>query len=103
MFAEGLGTLIDYKAKIYVNEATKPKFCQVRSVLYALRNKVDEELVQLQEVTIEPVEWADWSDWSPSIVPVLKRDKVSVCICGDFRLTVNPVSKLYKYPGPYPN
>ena len=85
---------------IYVDESTKPKFCQVRSVLYAHRNKVDEELVQLQEVTIEPVEWADWS---PSIVPVLKRNKVSICICGDFCLTASkPVSNLYKYPGTYP-
>ena len=34
------------------------------------------------------------------IVPVLKRDKSSVRICGDFRLTVNPVSKLDAYPIP---
>ena len=98
VFMEGLGTLIGYKAKIYVDEAAKPKFCQARSVPYALRNKVDEELVRLQEEgTIEPVEWADWA---APIVPVLKRDKSSVRICGDFRLTVNPVSKLDKYPIP---
>ena len=33
-------------------------------------------------------------------VPVLKCDKNTVCICGDFRLTVNPVSKLDRYPIP---
>jgi hypothetical protein len=33
-------------------------------------------------------------------VPVLKSDKASVRIYGDFRTTVNPVSKLDKYPLP---
>ena len=31
---------------------------------------------------------------------VLKPDKKSVRICGDFRTTVNPVSKLHRYPIP---
>ena len=31
---------------------------------------------------------------------VLKRDGNSVCICGDFSITVNPVSKLDRYPIP---
>ena len=31
---------------------------------------------------------------------MLKRDKKSVRICGDFRITVNPVSKLDRYPIP---
>ena len=43
---------------------------------------------------LEPVEY---SDWSSLIVAVLKRDKMSVSVCGDFRITVNPVSKLNKY------
>ena len=32
--------------------------------------------------------------WAAPIVPVLKADKSSVRICGDFRQTINPVSKL---------
>ncbi len=59
---------------------------------------VERELLRLQEVgCIQPVEFAEWA---APIVPVLKQDKASVRICGDFRLTVNPVSKLDKYPIP---
>ena len=38
--------------------------------------------------------------WAALIVPVLKSDKTSVRICGDFLVTVNPVSKLDTYPIP---
>ena len=47
--------------------------------------------------TLEPVQF---SDWAAPIVVVLKSDKSSICICSDFKQTVNPVSKLDKYPIP---
>ena len=46
---------------------------------------------------IEPLQF---SEWAAPIVPVVKSDKKSVRICGDFSLTVNRVSKLDKYPIP---
>lgn len=51
----------------------------------------------MEEGTLEPVEH---SEWASPIVAVLKQDKQSVRICGDFKQTVNPVSKLDKYPIP---
>ena len=70
---------------------TPPIFHRARSVPYAMRDKVEKELKRLQEEgTIEPVEF---SEWAAPIVPVLKPDG-NVRICGDFRVTVNPVSKL---------
>ncbi len=94
IFKEGLGTLQGYKAKIYIDPGATPKFCRAKNVPYALREKVDTELKRLvEEGTIEPVEI---SNWVAPIVPVLKRDKSSVRLCGDFRLTINPVSKLNK-------
>ena len=59
---------------------------------------VEKELNRLVfERTLEPVQF---SEWAAPIVPVLKEDKQSICICGDFRRTVNPVSKLDRYPIP---
>ena len=46
---------------------------------------------------IEPIAF---SEWAAPIVPVLKADKTSVRICGDFKLTVNRVAKLDRYPIP---
>ena len=45
---------------------------------------------------IEPVKF---SEWAAPIVPVLKPDN-SVCICGDYKLIVNVVSKLEQCPIP---
>ena len=100
VFQDGLGTLQGYQAKILVESGAVPKFNPARSVPYALRDKVDQELQRLQNVGIlEPVETAEWA---APIVAVLKRDKTSVRICGDFSLTVNPVSRLDRYPIPKP-
>ena len=46
---------------------------------------------------IEPVTHADWA---APIVPVLKRDKKTVRICGDFSVTINSATKLDAYPIP---
>ena len=98
VFAEGLGTQVGFKTRMYVDPAAHPKFCRARSVLYALRSKVEAEITRLlEEGTIEPVEWADWAT---PIIPVLKGDKTTVNICGDVQLTVNPVSRFDKYPIP---
>jgi hypothetical protein len=50
-----------------------------------------------EQGVLEPVEFADWA---APIVPVLKSDKQSVRICGDFKFTINPVAKLDRYPLP---
>ena len=63
-----------------------------------MRDLVEKELQHLQEEgTLEPVEMAEWA---APIVVVFKKDRSSVRICGDFRVTVNPVSKLDRYPIP---
>ena len=95
---EGLGELKGLKAKISVDPSAQPRYCKAHPVPYALRDQFDQELDRLErEGIIEPVQFADWA---APVVPVLKQDKKSLRLCGDFKLTVNRVSKLVKYPIP---
>ena len=90
VFQEGLGTLKGFKATIHVSPDAQPRFCRPRPIPYAFREGVNTELTRLvNEGILEPV---DVADWAAPIVPVLKKDKKSIRICGDFRLTINPVS-----------
>ncbi len=50
---------------------------------YAYKYKVERELERLVN---EPV---DSSDWEALRVPIIKIDKESVRVCGDFRVTVH--------------
>ena len=55
-------------AKIYMDSNAMPKFHRARSVPYAFRDIVEQELKRLQEEgTLEPVETAEWA---APIVPV---------------------------------
>ena len=97
VFMEGLGTLKGVKVKIYVDQGAEPKYIKARSVPYALKTNVELELERLErEGIISPVEF---SEWAAPIVPVAKPNG-TVRICGDYKLTVNQVSKLDNYPIP---
>ena len=62
VFEPGLGTLQGYEAKIYVDPGAQPKYCKARSVPYAMRGKVEEELERLMsEGIVKPVQFADWN------------------------------------------
>jgi len=55
-----------------------------------MRGKVEKELWKLEtQGIISPVKY---SEWVVPIVPVLKQDKQSVRICGDYKLTANRAS-----------
>ena len=97
VFQSGLSTLNGFEASIYVNKEATPIFCKARPVPYAMKPLVEKELDRLEkEGVITPIPFADWA---APIVPVLKSNK-TVRICGDFKLTVNKVSKLDRYPIP---
>ena len=59
-----------------------------------MKVKIEEKLDRLVSLGIlQPVQF---SKWGTLIVPVLKSDK-SVRICDDFKVTVNPGSRLDRY------
>ncbi len=79
------------KNRIEIEAEATPRYCKVP---FALRKKVEERLVA--EGTLAN------SKWATPLVAVLKSDKKSVQLCGDFKVTVNQVAKLEldRYPVP---
>ncbi|XP_061570028.1 uncharacterized protein K02A2.6-like [Cololabis saira] len=97
VFKEELGTLKGTKATIHVKQDATPRFFRPRSVPFAMRAKVDEEIDRLlEEGIISPVKYAEWA---APVVPILKPDG-TVRLCGDYKLTVNTVASLEQYPIP---
>jgi len=98
VFEDELGRWRGDTVSIHIDPSIPPKFCKARSLPHAMREKVEKELQQLQDQgIITPVKH---SKWATPIVPVLKSDKKSVRICGDYKLTVNRASHLEHYPLP---
>lgn len=80
-----------------VKDSAQPRFHRPRSVPYALKPKVEKELDRLvKDGVLEKVEH---SEWGTPIVPVPKKDD-TVCICGDYSVTINPVLEVNQYPLP---
>ena len=97
VFSEGLGKLKDYKVNIELKEFAKPRFCKARTVPYALRSRIEEELDRLvKEGIYVPVKY---SPWAAPIVPVEKPDG-GIRLCGDYKMTINPRAKCDNYPVP---
>lgn len=97
LFSGGLGRYSRGTAKLYVREGAVPVFCRPRPLPYSLRGRVDEELdSMLRAGIIEPVET---SEWATPLVPVRRADG-GLRICADYKVTLNPVLLIDKYPLP---
>lgn len=92
VFEKGLGTLSNFSAKLYVDP--NPVYCKARPVPYAYKPKIEAELDRLEAEFLNL--WTQLS--GQPIVCVVKKDQKSLRICGDFKCTVNAVSKLDRYP-----
>ncbi|XP_037279677.1 uncharacterized protein LOC119172626 [Rhipicephalus microplus] len=97
LFAEGLGAIKGPPARLHIKDGATPRFCKARKIPFSLLDKVSAELDRLvAEGIITPV---SYSEWATPVVPVLKRDG-TVRICGDFKVTLNPVCEMESYPLP---
>lgn len=97
VFSAELGCISGPPVHLQLKEGATPKFCKARSIPFALRDKVSQELDRLVAIgVLSPVAHAEWAT---PIVPVLKKDG-TVRICVDFKITLNPVCELEQYPLP---
>ena len=98
VFGQEQGELKGYTASIHVDPQARPRFCKPRPIPYAMQSKVDEEIDRLVGNGI--LELVQYSVWAAPVVAVWKPDCKSIRLCGDFKQTVNRVSKLDRYPIP---
>ena len=94
VFQEGTGTIQGYRR---TKEKAQQKFHKARPVPYAMREKVEAELIRLQEENI--IRKAEHSDWSAPIVVVSEVNK-TVRIGGDVKVTISPNVEREHYPLP---
>lgn len=78
---------------------SQQKFCKARPVPFAIKDAVGAELDRLEAEGI--VERVSHSDWAAPIVVVPKKDG-RFRICGDYKVTVNPVMEVDQYSLPNP-
>ena len=79
LFDESLGKLVNFKAKLYLKPNIKPLFMKARPVPYAMREKVEKELIRLEKEGI--LSKTATSDWGTPIVPILKKNN-EIRLCG---------------------
>ncbi|CAH2225756.1 jg21962 [Pararge aegeria aegeria] len=97
LWKDELGCFNKFEVELHLKESAKPIFIKPRSVPFALKNKVEDELDRLVKLGILiPV---NFSEFATPIVPVLKENG-SVKIAGDFSCTLNKVLNIDKYPLP---
>ena len=99
LFQDGLGTVKDCQVTLSVKPQAVPKFFKARAVPYALREVIEKDLERLQSLGV--ITKVNFSNWAAPIVTVPKPDG-SVRICGDYKVTVNPVLDVDSYPLPTP-
>lgn len=99
LFQEELGTVQNFKASLHLKDSTQPILFRPRPVPFAIRDAVGQELDRLEANNI--IEKVAHSDWAAPIVAVPKKDG-RLRICGDYKVTINPVLVIDQHPLPRP-
>ena len=97
VFEKGPGTIKGVMAKFHIDPDIQSRFYKSRPVPYALQPKVEAALKKLEED--EVVRLVQFSQWGAPIVPVVKPNG-SIHICGNYKVTLNCVTKTDTYPLP---
>ena len=100
VFTEGLGVMNNFEATLQLKEGARPKFCRARSVPFVLNETIEKELDRLEAKGI--LEKVTHSEWAAPVVPVPKAEG-QIRLCGDYKVTINPVLEVDQYPLPKPD
>ena len=90
---------MNHRAHFCLREGVTPHFCRPRPIPFAIKEAVGKELDRLETAGI--LGKVAHSDRAAPIVPVPKKDG-TVRVCGDYKVTVNPVLHVNQYPLPNP-
>ncbi|XP_014204700.1 uncharacterized protein K02A2.6-like [Copidosoma floridanum] len=97
VFVNELGLYNRREFNVVLKSGAVPVFRKPRSVPYAIKGKVEAELDRLvKEGILVPVEC---SEWATPIATLFKKNG-QVRLRGDLKVTLNPVTKVDRYPIP---
>ncbi len=99
IFNDELGTIKNFRATLEIREGVTPRFQRVRPVPFAIKATIEEELDSLERSGA--IEKVSHSRWAAPIVAVPKKNG-KLRICGDYKVTINPVLIVDQYPLPTP-
>nr|XP_003708371.1 PREDICTED: uncharacterized protein K02A2.6-like [Megachile rotundata] len=97
VFQPNLGRVAGIQVRLKLKEGAQPTYMRARTVPFAIRTKIEQELDDLEKQDI--ITKVDRSEWATPIVPIVKADG-SIRICGDFKITLNPNLQVDDHPVP---
>lgn len=92
------GSIKGFVGDIVLKEGATPIFHKAYSVPYALREQVEKELLKLESSGI--IKKTTRSQWASPLVVVPKKEKGTIRLCVDYKVTVNRVVDTEHYPLP---
>ncbi|XP_058980999.1 uncharacterized protein K02A2.6-like [Musca domestica] len=97
LFSKSVGKIRGFQARLNIKTDAVPKCMKARRVPFPLLQRVEDELDdQVKAGLLEKVERSEWA--TPIVVVRKKDDKIR--ICGDYKITINPVLVVDKHPLP---
>jgi len=97
IFKPEVGCIPNVQCSLKLRQNAVPRFLKHRTIPFALRNKVEEELESLERQGI--ITKVDTSDWGSPLVVIPKPDG-NVRICVDYKPTLNQQLEDSHYPIP---
>ncbi|XP_017882922.1 uncharacterized protein K02A2.6-like, partial [Ceratina calcarata] len=97
VFSSGKGSFTKGAVKLELKPGSKPIFLLARSVPFAMKEKLEKELVRLEKLGI--IKHVENSEWATPIVPVIKPNG-DIRMCADFKQTINQQLITVIHPAP---